>query len=192
MPIQFRCAYCDQLLGIARRKAGSIINCPTCNGRVIVPRLPEAEHIETSKPQERPEGLLERDDFDALFQPPAQGKAAGSSVLPVPVPAAPPLSFAEPGARALTTGTSPAPREEKTVTAKEALRKPGLYLSPSTTVWIVVLGICLLVIAFLAGCLVGHFVWVRPVPVKAKPEEEVLWRGLQAPFVVPASAGPAA
>jgi hypothetical protein len=42
MPIRFRCVYCEQLLGIARRKAGTVVKCPNCAGQVIVP-APEAE-----------------------------------------------------------------------------------------------------------------------------------------------------
>ena len=41
MPIRFYCPYCDQLLGIASRKAGAAIECPRCKGRVGVP-LPGA------------------------------------------------------------------------------------------------------------------------------------------------------
>ena len=41
MPIRFYCPFCDQLLGIASRKAGSAIECPRCKGRVGVP-LPGA------------------------------------------------------------------------------------------------------------------------------------------------------
>ena len=42
MPIRFYCPFCDQLLGIASRKAGSPIVCPRCKGRVGVP-VPGAE-----------------------------------------------------------------------------------------------------------------------------------------------------
>ena len=42
MPIRFYCPFCDQLLGIASRKAGSPIDCPRCKGRVGVP-APGAE-----------------------------------------------------------------------------------------------------------------------------------------------------
>jgi hypothetical protein len=41
MPIRFRCAYCNQLLGIARRKAGTVVRCPTCAGQVVVPNPQE-------------------------------------------------------------------------------------------------------------------------------------------------------
>src|SRR5262249_59525811 len=37
MPIRFRCPFCNQLLGIARRKAGTAVQCPTCRGRVTGP-----------------------------------------------------------------------------------------------------------------------------------------------------------
>jgi hypothetical protein len=42
MPIRFRCVYCEQLLGIARRKSGTVVKCPNCAGQLIVP-LPESD-----------------------------------------------------------------------------------------------------------------------------------------------------
>ena len=44
MPIRFYCPFCDQLLGIASRKAGSAIECPGCKGQVGVP-LPGADPV---------------------------------------------------------------------------------------------------------------------------------------------------
>src|ERR1043165_1697455 len=46
MPIRFRCAYCSQLMAIARRKAGTVVRCPKCAGEIIVPTpegMPPAE-----------------------------------------------------------------------------------------------------------------------------------------------------
>ena len=37
MPIRFRCAYCNQLMGISHRKAGKVVRCPKCAGEIIVP-----------------------------------------------------------------------------------------------------------------------------------------------------------
>jgi hypothetical protein len=68
MPIRFRCAYCNQLLGIARRKAGQVVRCPTCAGQVVVPN-PEGE--EAVDPPPPPPPLFERNDFSELFHPPA-------------------------------------------------------------------------------------------------------------------------
>ena len=97
MPIRFRCVYCEQLLGIARRKAGTVVKCPNCAGQVIVPSpegdddaadpddvTAEAEPAEARKlatiaektapappPATRGEGgmLFERSDFDELMKP---------------------------------------------------------------------------------------------------------------------------
>ncbi len=38
MPIRFYCPYCNQLLGISTRKRGAIVGCPSCGGKVGVPR----------------------------------------------------------------------------------------------------------------------------------------------------------
>ena len=74
MPIRFRCVYCDKLLGIARRKAGSVVNCPQCNQPLIVP-TPEAEPEPTAATAKGavnsnlgPGKLFERDDFAELLQ----------------------------------------------------------------------------------------------------------------------------
>src|SRR5258708_39389799 len=37
MPFRFRCAYCNQLMGISHRKAGTVVRCPKCAGQVVVP-----------------------------------------------------------------------------------------------------------------------------------------------------------
>lgn len=37
MPIQFRCQYCQQLLGISRSRAGSMVDCPACGRSLRVP-----------------------------------------------------------------------------------------------------------------------------------------------------------
>lgn len=37
MPIRFRCCYCEKLLSISRRKAGTVTVCPTCQGQIWVP-----------------------------------------------------------------------------------------------------------------------------------------------------------
>src|SRR5436190_355903 len=103
MPIRFRCAYCNQLMGIARRKAGTVVRCPTCSGQVVVPS-PEAappDLVEPSPPQPQPKGpeLFDRSDFgNELFenaQPSlARGGTGRGGFLPVPqqpkAPAAPP------------------------------------------------------------------------------------------------------
>jgi hypothetical protein len=41
MPIRFRCGYCNHLLAIARRKAGTETICPSCGYTVTVPEDPD-------------------------------------------------------------------------------------------------------------------------------------------------------
>src|SRR2546425_13275300 len=65
MPIRFRCAYCNQLMGIARRKSGSVVRCPRCAGEVIVPANQEAQPASGSG---RINQLLEEDDFGKEFE----------------------------------------------------------------------------------------------------------------------------
>jgi phage FluMu protein Com len=43
MPIRFRCHHCEKLLGIARRKAGAQIHCPQCGVSLVVPAQDETD-----------------------------------------------------------------------------------------------------------------------------------------------------
>jgi len=46
MPIRFRCGYCNKLLGIARRKAGTETTCPHCGYSITVPDEPNDDQTE--------------------------------------------------------------------------------------------------------------------------------------------------
>ena len=59
MPIRFRCPHCEKLLGIARRKAGTPIQCPQCSKTIKVPP---------------------HDDLDDLLQPPEPARSVSSPV----------------------------------------------------------------------------------------------------------------
>ncbi len=39
MPIKFRCAHCNQFLGISRARSGGIVDCPSCGRSIRVPNL---------------------------------------------------------------------------------------------------------------------------------------------------------
>jgi hypothetical protein len=96
MPIRFRCVYCNQLLGISRRKAGTIVRCTSCEGQLIVPEPVEIEaapdghelgHTSTeppksSAPVSSPE-VFAASDFDAFLEPLSQ---AGAAVASPPAP----------------------------------------------------------------------------------------------------------
>jgi hypothetical protein len=141
MPIRFRCAYCNQLMGIGRRKAGTIIRCPRCAGEVIVPAeqpLPAG----TGRPGLNP--LFEQDDFAREL----------ADVEPIPDPPANPLA---------PTGSSHPPLGGLESNDPEAigepahgLRRPGLFLP--TPLLILAIGILLgvLGVAFSVGFMVGR------------------------------------
>lgn len=71
MPIKFRCVHCNKLLGIARRKAGTIVDCPQCHQQLIVPTPSEPEpEPDSDQPTVQPEPapratqrLFEQDQF---------------------------------------------------------------------------------------------------------------------------------
>lgn len=156
MPIRFRCRYCNQLMGIARRKAGMTVNCPTCHAQVVVPPSESAAQAEAPPPAPAaaapaaPAPLFERSDFEAFLENPVNEgpapRAPEPSAKPVAAPAPSPFaseSFAPPS-RSLPSGT---------------MRTPpvGLVLSPTQATWLTVVAILLLALAFGAGLLVGHY-----------------------------------
>jgi hypothetical protein len=156
MPIRFRCASCNQLLGIARRKAGTIVHCPTCNSAVTVPMASQEDVPSPEPPAAIPEpepapapaapALLERSDFEDYLHdavpapPPAPAPAPRPATNPfdlgqlqaVPVP--PPLPPPRP---------APAP--------------DGIVLSPARATVLTVAMILLLAVAFGAGLVIGRW-----------------------------------
>jgi DNA-directed RNA polymerase subunit RPC12/RpoP len=80
MPIKFRCGQCDQLLGIARRKAGAVVDCPTCGAKTIVPRPRENGE---PPPKAGALSLLERVDVDKLLAP-SPGRLVDIKKKPLP------------------------------------------------------------------------------------------------------------
>jgi len=132
MPIRFRCAYCNQLMGIARRKAGTVVRCPKCAGEIIVP-TPE----ETPSP---PEGGLinpvnrtfEERGLERLLEPSATQPAPGESP-------------AEPAAQLLGPERTFGP---------QALT--GLFVSARSMAFAVFFVILVVGLAFAAGFFIGR------------------------------------
>ena len=155
MPIRFRCPYCNQLLGISRRKAGTAVQCPTCRGRVTVP----ATGLEEPAPYEGERGkgggdrpatspLFEGSDFEAAFRgPTVQGPAAGAAPLFPFQPATAPSAF---DVERVETPTA-LPRSGPVPAA-------GLLLSRTQATVLTVAAVILLALVFGAGLLVGRYV----------------------------------
>jgi len=159
MPIRFRCVYCDKLLGIARRKAGAVVNCPQCGQPLIVP-TPEPEPEATaaaSKPAAPPSGpgkLFEQDDFDVLLE----GDATFRSPDPPPVPKrakTPPPVKPLPPRPFLVESNLPAPDTQATA-PRRGERSAGLVLSSGKLILALVAVLILMGLAFGGGVIVGR------------------------------------
>lgn len=149
MPIRFRCRHCNQLMGIARRKAGMTVACPTCHAQVVVPPSDSEAAADPPPPQpigDAPAPLFERSDFEAFLQNPIADKPAP----PLPPPPPPPSPFAMefPSSPAISTPPGPV-----------SAHPPGLLLSPMQATWLTVVVILLVALAFGAGLLIGHY-WI--------------------------------
>src|SRR5437016_615653 len=126
MPIRFRCVYCNQLLGISRRKAGTIVRCTACEGQLIVPDpnevatdpAPKGPEVQPTVGRDGPAApkpdLFAQGDFDALLEP-YRGSASPAAV------ASPPKS---PSSRPKGATPSPAPSD-----VSPATQPAGLVLS---------------------------------------------------------------
>jgi hypothetical protein len=140
MPIRFRCAFCNQLMGIAHRKAGAVVSCPKCQGKVIVPSpdtLAAPPAVNGPKPTAPEPGpvkgprLFEHSDFENILAP--------NPMIPKA-----PASLPELGDIDVEPLGSP------------ELLGPGILLSPNKLTAISVAIVILLGLAFFLGMLVGR------------------------------------
>ncbi len=170
MPIRFRCAYCNQLLGISRRKAGTVVRCPTCAGQVVVPNV---ETVETSNGTgDREAMVFERNDFEELLSSgehaavavPQKEMALTSTESPVviPTPGNPPPgawgTHAEPALDVLKLNPASG------LFTAVAKKPPGIHLSPARATLLAVAVLILLVLSFSAGVWVGFVLRSSSVP----------------------------
>ena len=149
MPIRFRCAYCSQLMGIARRKAGTVVACPTCHGKLDVP---QSDVVAGAAGAAAP--LFEQNDFEDFLRVPFRDEAerhaaAGHGRSSRPVPAAPPLMI-----------------DVERLPDNAELSPPasGVLLTPVRLAVLVVFFILSLAGAFAAGIAVDRFLLLKPGP----------------------------
>jgi DNA-directed RNA polymerase subunit RPC12/RpoP len=166
MPIRFRCVYCEKLLGIARRKAGAVVNCPHCGEKLIVPTPEEGaeapgtqdegtrgtEEEQALAPAGGPQ-LFERSDFEALLQSEPTFRSGDDESGPPKSakPKPPPPQFDLESDFPEKKPAPPLPALEKPPAVE-----PGVYLSPKWLTWLSVAGVLLLALAFALGLVVGR------------------------------------
>ena len=154
MPIRFRCAYCNQLLGIARRKAGTVVRCPTCAGQVVVPN-PEPAVAPAPPAPNQP--VFERSDFDQLFKGSAEPHQPALAQAPLG-----PAAVEPPPAGAWGTHAEPAFEIDRlepfpaAPAASQTAAPPALVLTPLKATLLAVAAILAVAFAFGAGLVVGY------------------------------------
>lgn len=163
MPIRFRCVYCDKLLGIARRKAGSVVNCPQCNEKLIVP-TPEPGGTEESMGTEEDKALeatagpqlFERSDFDRLLQPEPTFRSGEDEPIPSTAPQRPSALPPQVPMPYVPQPYAPQPYPMQQAPAPVPLQQPGFFISSGKLTWLSVLAVVLLAAAFGIGIFVGR------------------------------------
>jgi phage FluMu protein Com len=158
MPIRFRCEHCHQLMGIARRKAGTEVQCPTCRTSVLVPvedQVPAAAAsqphavLKSSEPApiKPAPPMFERSEIDALLRVPEAAPRIGRSA-----------QKKGDAVRAYSHDVEPlGPANSAASIPSSVLPPPGIYLSSNRATLLAVAGVILVALAFGAGLLVGRY-----------------------------------
>ena len=168
MPIRFRCQHCNQLMGIARRKSGTEVRCPTCQEMVLVPKVdedspdpdaPEAQTagakaaVEAPVPKVGQFPIFERSDFDEVLRGTEDAGKARSVRPPSPRVE---RNLAAAAGRVPNYDVEPVP-------VKPPMSQPslpaanGIFVSSTRLTVCAVVVIVLLAVAFGAGLLVGRY-----------------------------------
>jgi phage FluMu protein Com len=165
MPIRFRCEHCQQLLGIARRKAGTKVECPTCHALVLVPLTdqedapapapPVAASSRPAAPAAPEEPLFERIDFDQLLQ----GPTAGEPSVHIPTVGRQPVQQPQrPGKPPPAMGIDVERVDVPQGSWPGASAPTGYVLTPFRASMLTTVVIVLMALSFVAGLLVGRYV----------------------------------
>ena len=116
MPIRFRCTYCNRLLGIATRKAGTQTTCPHCGYALTVP-MPADDDSRTER--------INLDDVEELLGRGATEVAVEPAAAPgVAATAAPPAHSAKPPVEKRPEPPKSAPKAAPPVAVSAPAAKP--------------------------------------------------------------------
>jgi phage FluMu protein Com len=124
MPIRFRCGYCNRLLGIARRKAGTETTCPHCGYAISVPEADDKTELQAA---------ANMDEIDSLLNP--ESATVADSSPPPPPPTAPRADRPRPAPSGIekpitAPAVRPAPATPKTSPTPAAVPAPATAPKP--------------------------------------------------------------
>jgi DNA-directed RNA polymerase subunit RPC12/RpoP len=162
MPIRFRCAYCNQLMGISRRKAGTVVRCPKCAGEIIVPAPDGAAGPEDAAEQAGGQAFdVEKLDFGVE---PVNGSVGATAVTPGAP--APPESLAPP------TSVPPPPQ------------RVGVFVPLGMLIISIGVVVLLLILMFIIGLIIGRAT-VLPAEIKNAANARFSPAALESPTAAP-------
>jgi hypothetical protein len=148
-------------MGIARRKAGTVVRCPSCASQVTVPHAQGEGAAAAAESPAAP--LFERNDFDELFNPPVPSPPPKQTEVSPLVfePYAPPEPaprIVEPVKPRPSKATNLNPSEPATATTPATgvtTPHPGFWVTPAMATLLVVAAIVILALVFAGGLLLG-------------------------------------
>jgi len=128
-------------MGIARRKAGTVVRCPTCSGQVVVPHPISETAAQQSGTEFQAAGeLFEEPDFDRMLEP----------VAKTPPPPNKALDTFDPSKGAVGIDVEPVSFATGDTIPNGSAFSAGKFIL-LTVIMLVLIGL-----AFLAGLLVGR------------------------------------
>ncbi|HWE36820.1 MAG TPA: hypothetical protein VG406_09660 [Isosphaeraceae bacterium] len=156
-PIRFRCFHCGALLGVVRSKAGSVVSCPRCGLGLIVPPPAGAADPPTTFELEVSGGP------SPLESTPSPAPAIDPPPAPAPDQ---PMPAADPAGAALPFRVEPIPLHAEIpslLADRRAPRSRDLVTLPRAAIlaWSLFASLAL-AMAFVAGMMVGHYLWTKP------------------------------
>ncbi|MCS7045477.1 MAG: hypothetical protein NZO58_03880 [Gemmataceae bacterium] len=171
MPVRFRCAYCNQLMGISRRKVGTVVTCPKCGGQVVVPAPDPAQEAAEQAAANPAAAFEDNDEVQKLLEYAEEAKpAVGAMPVPRPMPAAVsapvPLPVQQPRSAPPPTGGGAAGGVDFDVVPAPNLTFPGgdtplvpargIWLTPGVVTIMLIFIVTLVGLSFLLGLLLGR------------------------------------
>jgi hypothetical protein len=140
-------------MGIAKRKAGTVVRCPKCAGQVVVPN-PGGAAPPGGGHGGRANGagqLFEQSDFERFFQEEGNIKSPAAAPGPQPPPAYAPAPAAVPMHPMPQTGFDVEP-----VPDQPYALGPGVFLSPGKLAFLGAAVVVLMGLSFFVGLLIGR------------------------------------
>lgn len=167
--VRFRCFKCNQLLAISPARIGTIVACPRCEERLIVPDPDQPNDGPLVSDSPDVAEILTGDDSLNLSINTAQPlQAAKSAVSKLPSEPLPDLSHLTSDPNPETRSAPELPEFEVPVPEAIAAPRSSGRRSDVTIPRAVVLYWSMFVIlaqlaTFVAGLMIGHFVWKTPI-----------------------------